>query len=172
MIVRANKYRRLDSNLAGSIAVASGDSITVASGGSLTVASGATLSVTNTVLTPTGATGLTLAQSGTTVFLNVAGGYTVTLPVATTAGTNFEFIVKTAPTTAYIILSATNDNIVGYPIASLGSDETANGNAAADQINFVANVSLPSDRVRLISDGTSWQALATCKATGAITFTG
>lgn len=119
----------------------------------------------------TAAATLTAAETGTTCFLNLAGGFTVTLP-ALKLGLRFKFIVMTAPTTAYILLSATNDNIVGYPQASLGSDETGNGNAAGDQVNFVANVSLPSDCVELECDGVSWQARATCKATGAITITG
>ena len=84
-------------------------------------------------------------------------------------------MVKTAPTTAYIIASAggaSGDNIIGYPVASVGSDESANGNAAGDQINFVANVALPGDSVEVWSDGTSWFARCVGKATGAITITG
>lgn len=114
---------------------------------------------------------ITADESGKTFYLDLAGGFTSTLP-AVQLGLRFIFIVKTAPTTAYIILSATNDNIIGYPVASLGSDETGNGNAAGDQINFVANTALPGDRVVVDCDGTSWHAVATCKATGAITITG
>lgn len=114
---------------------------------------------------------ITAGENGKTFFLSLAGGFTSTLP-ALAAGLAFSFIVKTAPTTAYIILSATNDNIIGYPVASVGSDETANGNAAGDQINFTANVALPGDRVDVVCDGTSWFATCTCKATGAITITG
>jgi len=122
----------------------------------------------------TAATTLTEADSGTVFFLNLAGGFTVTLP-APTDGVEFTFIVGTAPTTAYIIANhagSTGDQIIGYPVASVAADQTGNGNAAGDQINFVANTALPSDKVYLISDGTSWFADINVKATGAVTITG
>lgn len=114
---------------------------------------------------------LTAAENGGVYFLSLAGGFTTTLP-AVQNGLHFTFIVKTAPTTAYIIASATNDNIIGYPVSSVGADESANGNAAGDQINFVANTALPGDSVEVWSDGTSWFARCVGKATGAITITG
>lgn len=120
------------------------------------------------------ATTLTSADSGKEFFLDLAGGFTVQLPPVA-LGLKYSFIVKTAPTTAYILLAeATNDHdtMIGYPIASLGSDETGNGNALGDQVNFVASTALPSDRVDLTCDGSFWYVRATCKATGAITITG
>lgn len=122
-------------------------------------------------LSLTAATTLTRRDSGKTFFLNLAGGFTVTLP-AGELGMNFTFYVATAPTTAYILLSAAADTMIGYPVASSGGDETSNGNAAGDQVNFVANTALPSDRVHLFHDGTSWMVTANCKATGAITISG
>jgi len=125
-------------------------------------------------LSLTAAATLTESQSGQTFFLNLAGGFTVTLP-APTDGVEFEFIVGTAPTTAYIIANSagsSGDTIIGYPVASVASDQTANGNAAGDQINFVANTALPGDSVYLISDGTNWYAKLLGKANGAITITG
>ena len=122
----------------------------------------------------TAATTLTAEQSNQTFFLNAAGGFTVTLP-APTDGVEYEFIVATAPTTAYIIANSagsSGDTIIGYPVASVASDQSANGNAAGDQINFVANTALPGDSVYLISDGTSWFAKLFGKANGAITITG
>lgn len=115
---------------------------------------------------------LTAVDNGKTIFLDLAGGFTVTLPANATAGFRVSFIVKTAPTTAYIVLAATADTIIGYPVAAAGTDESANGNAAGDQLNFVANTALPGDRADFVSDGTSWHVRATCKATGAITITG
>lgn len=120
----------------------------------------------------TAAKTLTSVDSGKTFYLDLAGGFTVTLPANATAGFKATFIVKTAPTTAYILLAATADTIIGYPVASTGGDESANGNAAGDQVNFVANTALPSDRVDVEFDGTSVHVRATCKATGAITITG
>lgn len=119
---------------------------------------------------------LTVHDSGTVFFLNLAGGFTATLPAtASSAGVRYTFIVKTAPTTAYIIASAggsSGDDIIGYLVASTGGDESSNGNAAGDQINFVANVALPGDMVMLFCDGAKWYATCICKATGAITITG
>lgn len=119
----------------------------------------------------TGATTLTSKESGATYFLNLAGGFTVTLP-ANAETWRFSFVVGTAPTTAYILLAATADTIIGYPVAAAGSDESANGNAAGDQINFVANTALPGDRVDVECNGTSIFARCNGKATGAITITG
>lgn len=110
-------------------------------------------------------------ENGMTFYLALAGGFTVTLPTPA-LGLRFKFVVKVAPTTAYIILSTPTDIIIGYPIGSLGADETANGNALGDQVNFVANVSLPGDSVVLESDGTYWYAIPLVKATGAVTITG
>lgn len=103
---------------------------------------------------------LTDSDSGKTYFLNLAGGFTVTLPTPR-AGVNFEFIVKTAPTTAYTI--ATN----GASAIILGQVITTDGNAATDpdvektgqsSITFVANTAVVGDSVELISDGTYWYA--------------
>ena len=103
---------------------------------------------------------LTDSDSGKTYFLNAAGGFTVTLPVPR-AGVNFEFIVKTAPTTAYII--ATN----GSSAVIKGQVLTCDVNAATDPdvektgmstITFVANTAVKSDSVQLESDGTYWYA--------------
>lgn len=113
---------------------------------------------------------LTAAENNRTYFLNLAGGFTVTLPAL--GLWHFVFIVKTAPTTAYILLSATPDVIAGYPVASTGGDESSNGNAAGDQVNFVANVALPGDIVELWCDGAIVYARCTVKATGAVTITG
>ncbi len=119
--------------------------------------------------TLTGADTLTASENGKTFFLNAAGGFNVTLPAAA-AGLRFEFIVKTAPTTAYTITSATADTIYGKVFASSGGDE--NSNVAGDVLNFVANTSLAGDRAVFISDGTSWFADGFCDVTGSITITG
>jgi len=124
----------------------------------------------------TAATTLTSADSGKIFFLALAGGFTVTLPTtSTSAGVRYKFIVKVAPTTAYIVTSAggsSGDDIIGYPVASTGGDESANGNTLGDIVNFVANTALPSDWVELVCDGIYWYFSGNCKATGAITITG
>lgn len=114
---------------------------------------------------------LTAADTEKTFFLNLAGGFDVTLP-AQAVGLHFTFIVKTAPTTAYTITSAVSDTIIGYPGNVGGADSVADGNAAGDVINFVANVALAGDMVELWGDGTSWFARAQAKAINALTITG
>jgi len=114
---------------------------------------------------------LTAAESGAKYYLNAAGGFNTTLP-ANAGLWEFEFIVMTAPTTAYVITAATADTIAGYPVASLGSDETGNGNTAGDVINFVANTALPGDSVKVSCNGVTVHATCIGKATGAITITG
>jgi hypothetical protein len=119
----------------------------------------------------TAAKTLTAADSGVTQFLDLAGGFTVTLP-ALKLGLRFTFVVKTAPTTAYIIASATADNIIGWPSNIGGADSVADGNAAGDVLNFVANVALAGDMAEFFCDGTSWHVRAHAKAINAITITG
>jgi len=164
-------------SVAGKIGGASGKSVNVgdritcvtANIGGTEASVGTSWVVENQSLIITAARTMTAAESGGTYFLNTAGGFTVTLPTAA-IGLRYTFIVKTAPTTAYIILSATADTIFGKVFASSGGDE--NSNVAGDQINFVANTSLAGDRVELWSDGTSWFADGFCDVTGSITITG
>ena len=73
----------------------------------------------------TAATTLTAAQSGKLFTLGTAGGFTTTLP-APQAGLEYEFVVKVAPTTAYIIATKGSSNIIYGVIAS------ADLNAAGD----------------------------------------
>jgi len=110
---------------------------------------------------------LTPADSGKTIFLNAAGGGTVTLPDVM-AGLNFSFIVgATDPTTAWIIDSAEGDNINGVL--------TVNGALVAaeadDQINFVASTAVSGDRIDLTCDGTNWYVKGVGSAAGSITAT-
>lgn len=112
------------------------------------------------------------ADHGMTFFLSRAAGIAFTLPANSLTGFTCTFIVKTAPTTDCTITAATADTIIGYPVASSGGDESANGNAAGDVLNFKANTALPSDSAVFVSDGTSWHVRAIVKATGAVTITG
>jgi len=110
---------------------------------------------------------LTAADSGKLIFMNAAGGGTITLP-ALKAGVNFEFIVgATAPTTAWIVDSAEGDNISGVL--------TVNGALVAavdeDQINFVASTAVSGDKIRLECDGTNWYVEGLGSAAGSITAT-
>lgn len=121
----------------------------------------------NTTLTA--ASTLTAADSGKTFFLNLAGGFATTLP-APAAGLKFTFIVKTAPTTAYTIVTSGSANII------VGQQHDAGGaagdtGATDDTISFVANQAVAGDRVDLISDGTSWFAYGFTKVAAGMTFT-
>jgi len=110
---------------------------------------------------------LTAADSGKTLFLNAAGGGTVTLP-ALKAGLNFNILVGAiAPTTAWIIDSAEGDNISGILVVN-GASVAA---VAEDQINFVANTAVSGDYIELACDGSAWYVKGVGSAAGSITAT-
>ena len=116
---------------------------------------------------------LTDSDSGKTYFLNAAGGFTITLP-SPRGGINFEFIVKTAPTTGdYKIYAKGGAKIIrGQVITSdinsnIGADKETGG---TENVNFKANASKVSDSVKLVSDGTYWYADGFSSMTDGITF--
>jgi len=108
-------------------------------------------------------------ESGKTFFLDLAAGFTTTLP-APAIGLRYKFIVKTAPTTAYIINTPTA-NIMVVSVNELETDTTEDGPSDddADTFNFVANVALPGDFVDVYCDGTKWYLLGQSRADGAVT---
>ena len=121
--------------------------------------------ILNNTPTPTSITAatatLTVEDSGRVFFLNRAGGITVTLPaVATAAGVTYEFVVGTAPTTAYVI-SGGGTTVRGVVVTSAvgAADSEASGAAS---VTFVANTATRGDRVELRCDGTNWYAYAMC----------
>jgi hypothetical protein len=115
----------------------------------------------------TGNTTLTPADSGKVIFLNAAGGGTVTLPVLK-AGNKLKFIIgATNPTTAWIIDSAEGDNIDGV----LTVDGAAVPAVAVDQINFVASTAVGGDYIELECDGVQWYVSGVGEAVGSITAT-
>ena len=110
------------------------------------------------------------SESGTTYFLSLAGGFTSTLP-APAAGLNFKFIVKTAPTTAYIIATNGGADIMIGGINELEVDTADDGpyDDNADTLNFVANIAAVGDWVEFVSDGTSWYFTGQTNLDGGIT---
>lgn len=124
-------------------------------------------------ITLTAAATLDVSDSGALILLNLAGGFTVTLP-APAAGLAFDFLVKTAPTTAYIVSSGSSntDIIIGHVLSSSGAAEDTEATAGGDVVNFVASTAVAGDRLKLESDGTYWYASAICAAAGGITITG
>ena len=113
---------------------------------------------------------ITAEESGKTFFLSLAGGFTSTLP-APALGLRYRFIVKTAPTTAYIIATSGGADIMVVSVNELETDTTEDGPSDdnADVLNFVANTALPGDTVDIFCDGTLWYAIGQTRADGAIT---
>lgn len=97
---------------------------------------------------------ITAFENGKTYYLNAAGGFTSTLP-APFKGAAFRFVVKTAPTTAYIIVTTSGANLMyGMMLERAGGAGVAG--AARDTFNFVANQAIIGDWVEFFSDGTNW----------------
>lgn len=117
--------------------------------------------------TVTGATTLTAADNGKTIYMNAAAGATITLP-AVAAGLNFKFVVSSLfATTNWIVASAEGDNIDGS-IEVAGAVVVA---GAEDQINFVATAEALGDHVVVHSDGVQWFVHGMAALTGGITVT-
>lgn len=121
----------------------------IASGG-ITLTGGST--VDSEVVTTTNV--ITAAESGKTFYLNTAGGFTSTLP-APALGLRFKFVVKTAPTTAYIITTNAGADIL-YGMMEERAGTAGVAGAARDTFNFVANQAKIADWVIFESDGTNW----------------
>ena len=182
--VKANKYRRMMQNKAGSIVTESGDTVTLA--GTVTITSptitGATLT-TATLTTPvitrpvealTTTEVLVAADSGKLLTLGTAGGFDVKLP-APAAGLWFTFVVKVAPTTAYTITTnGTTQNVIHGIVVTTdvnsATDPDLTAGTPTDVITFAANKALIGDRVELICDGTLWYAIAYSNVFDGITF--
>lgn len=112
---------------------------------------------------------LKAAESGRTLFLDLAGGFAVTLPPPA-FGLKYSFIVKTAPTTAYTVVTQGSSNIIvglHMSAAAAGGDT----GATDDTISFVANQAVAGDKVEVVSDGAKWYAYAASKVLAGITFT-
>ena len=111
---------------------------------------------------------ITAAESGTTFFLDAVGGFTSTLP-APAAGLHFKFVVKTAPTTAYIIATNAGDNVLyGLTVERAGGAGVAG--AARDTVNFVASQAIIGDTYEFTCDGTNWYMRGMVDVSAACTF--
>jgi len=97
---------------------------------------------------------ITAIETGKTFFLTAAGGFTSTLP-AVADGLKFRFVVRTAPSTAYIITTDGGSNLLYGTINEITA--TAGVTIAAqDTLNFVASTSLTGDWAEFESDGFNW----------------
>jgi len=116
-------------------------------------------------------------DNGKTFGLNLAGGFTVTLPKVAdvNAGWKVRFRAEINPTTAYIITenAASDTNII------LGSLNTSTGETAAADfevtgatfVTFVANTALVGDWVTIETNGTNWFAYGQSTVPTALTIT-
>lgn len=154
-----------------------------------TISGAATIATGSTLTTPiiNGATGtlaievvtvandIAASESGTTYFLNTAGGFDSVLPLKA-AGLFFRFIVKTAPTTAYTVSlgggDSAEDIMVGMVTSAGDSAADAETTAGADVLTFVANTATLGDGAEFYCDGTLWYVRAWSAVNAAITFTG
>ena len=175
--------------------VASGGSVDIESGGEIDVESGASLKLAGTAVSATAAEinqaadpasryeslvtteAMVVTDNGKTFLLNLAGGFTVTLPTVAVAGAGFwcKFIVGTAPTTAYIITEdgGSDTNVCIGGINELEVDTASDGpySAAFTFVNLVASVAVVVDWVEYFCDGTSWYITGQTNADGGITLT-
>ena len=97
---------------------------------------------------------ITAAESGETFFLNAAGGFTSTLP-APALGLRYRFIVKTSPTTSYVIVTTSSANIM-YGMMEERAGTAGVAGSTEDTFNFVGGQSIVGDWVEFQSDGTNW----------------
>ena len=107
------------------------------------------------------ATTLDNEDSGKIFMLNLAAGFTVTLPAPEDApsGWNATFVVGTSPTGNYVITSGSADILaVGSTNQDAGGDGPSSAGTKDTNINFIASQSLVGDRVFIFTDGTSYYA--------------
>ena len=117
-------------------------------------------------------------DNGKTFFLNLAGGFTVTLPAISTvdAGWKVKIVVGITPTTAYIVTEDTASDtniIVGNVTTSTGETTAAKFNASGfTLITFVVSSgAVKGDWIELVSDGTNYYVSGCTSVPAALTFT-
>lgn len=110
----------------------------------------------------TSATTLDDEDSGKVFTLNLAGGFTVTLPDPEDAksGWNATFVVGTAPTGGnYVLTSGSADILaVGASSQDAGGDAPSSDGTNDTNFNFLQNAALAGDRVHILTDGTTYYA--------------
>lgn len=105
---------------------------------------------------------LTPDDNGKTFYLNLAGGFQVTLP-SPELGLRMKFIVRTAPTTSYTIVTAGSSNVMKGHVLSSDLNAASDGDletSGGDTFTFVLSKAVAGDWVEFESDGTSWFASA------------
>ena len=122
----------------------------------------------------TAAKTVAVSDCGTLFTLGTAGGFTVTLPNASDAGKGWwcKFIVKVAPSTAYIVnlTDGDGDILFGSVQGSEGGAGDLTNGTGTDVLTFVADKAQIGDQVELITDGTYWYAQTQCEQDDAVTY--
>lgn len=126
----------------------------------------ASLAASTEVVTTTNI--ITASENNKTFYLSLAGGFTSTLP-APFLGGKFTFIVKTAPTTAYVITTTSGADIIFGKFWERAGGAGVAG-AAQDTQNFVANQAIVSDWAEYRSDGTNWYVKGAVNVAAGVTF--
>lgn len=111
---------------------------------------------------------ITAAESGTTFYLDLAAGFTSTLP-APALGLWYKFVVKTAPTGSYVITTNAGANII-YGMFEERAGGAGVAGAAQDTQNFVLNQAIIADWAVYRSDGTNWYVHGMVNVAAGITF--
>ena len=133
-----------------------------ASAGTIAATGGIAARTPVSTVTGDGATTVTLtvAQSGTTFFLNSTGVGAIVLPaVSTAAGVEYRFIAKNTTADCTITTGNTHENIVygSVVLGVTGADDTAQEiPASAEDTITVDTTAVIGDWLRLCSDGTNW----------------
>lgn len=106
-------------------------------------------------------------HDGMTYFLSLAAGFAVTLP-SPKLGKKLRFVVKTANTGAYTVVSKSGANVIQ------GLQNVANTlvpGVNEDTITFAATNTDVGDWVELESDGVNWYSVGQSFAASSFTFT-
>lgn len=121
-----------------------------------------------------GATTLTAAHQGMTLFLDAATEFAVTLP-APYLGAYFKFVVANAPESAdYTIVTAgaPDQILAGHVLTSEAAAGDTEAAATGTTITFVDAKAVVGDWAEVTSDGTSWFASVRVAVAAGATITG
>lgn len=116
---------------------------------------------------------LSAEDNGKTFFLNLAGGFAVTLP-APEMGLKFNFVVKTAPTTSYTIITNGSSNIMKGQVLTVDVNSATDPDFEAtggDTFTFVLNKAIAGDQAEFVCDGAVWYVVANTSVFDAATIT-
>lgn len=115
---------------------------------------------------------LTAAESGKTFFLSAAAGFLTTFP-APALGLEYNFIVKTAPTSNGYTFAPNGGtaNIIVIGVNELEVDTADDGpyDDNADLVTLVANIAAVGDYIHFWCDGTLWYGRGQTNLDGGIT---